>query len=255
MNKLENFHDELNFRELGGYETVEHTHIKHGLFYRGACLGWFSQKERKAFQKLGIRYVLDLRTRDEAAKMPDPVMTDVENIRHSGVVSKGGEEIDFSPKGMSQTGLDGRQQYEKLMKYYENMPFHNEAFRVLFQQIREGKLPVYFHCATGKDRTGVAAMLILLLLGADEKTILYDYMLTNDYRKDEIQRIFQANQKQTEDPYGEKLLMMRAGVLEETGQNVLQFIKNKCGTYEKYFDTEYGYTIEDIADFRKKYTE
>ena len=38
-----------------------------------------------------------------------------------------------------------------------------------------------FHCAAGKDRTGVVSALLLLLCGVGEKTIVEDYMLTGLY--------------------------------------------------------------------------
>ncbi|HEX4905376.1 MAG TPA: tyrosine-protein phosphatase, partial [Acidimicrobiales bacterium] len=43
-------------------------------------------------------------------------------------------------------------------------------------------LPALFHCAAGKDRTGIAAALVLSVLGVDDETILDDYELTNIYR-------------------------------------------------------------------------
>jgi protein-tyrosine phosphatase len=42
-------------------------------------------------------------------------------------------------------------------------------------------LPTLIHCSAGKDRTGVAAMLILSLLGVPEDVILADYSLSNLY--------------------------------------------------------------------------
>ena len=39
--------------------------------------------------------------------------------------------------------------------------------------------PVVFHCAAGKDRTGILAALILGGLGVDDATICADYDLTN----------------------------------------------------------------------------
>ena len=38
-----------------------------------------------------------------------------------------------------------------------------------------------WHCTQGKDRTGVAALLVLTALGIDEETIRRDYMLTNEF--------------------------------------------------------------------------
>jgi protein-tyrosine phosphatase len=42
----------------------------------------------------------------------------------------------------------------------------------------EAKTPLMFHCAAGKDRTGVAAALLLSLLGVGYEQIIDDYLLT-----------------------------------------------------------------------------
>ena len=57
----------------------------------------------------------------------------------------------------------------------------------MFEDIVAGNMPILFHCSAGKDRTGIAAILILLALGVDEETAMYDYMLTNEYRKEYIE--------------------------------------------------------------------
>jgi protein-tyrosine phosphatase len=43
----------------------------------------------------------------------------------------------------------------------------------------ESHLPLLFHCTAGKDRTGVAAALILRALGVPRETVVDDYLLTN----------------------------------------------------------------------------
>ena len=43
--------------------------------------------------------------------------------------------------------------------------------------------PTVFHCTAGKDRTGFAAALILLALGASRDAVMRDYLLTNDRLK------------------------------------------------------------------------
>ena len=43
---------------------------------------------------------------------------------------------------------------------------------------RPGGLPAVFHCAAGKDRTGVLAALVLGLLGVDDDVIVEDYALS-----------------------------------------------------------------------------
>jgi protein-tyrosine phosphatase len=39
-------------------------------------------------------------------------------------------------------------------------------------------LPLVFHCAAGKDRTGVLAAILLEIVGVDDETIVHDYGLT-----------------------------------------------------------------------------
>lgn len=67
------------------------------------------------------------------------------------------------------------------------MLFGNKAFKELFRALEAGETPILFHCSAGKDRTGVAAMLILLALGASDETICADYERTNLCRKAEIE--------------------------------------------------------------------
>ena len=43
-------------------------------------------------------------------------------------------------------------------------------------------LPAVFHCLWGKDRTGVAAALLLSALGVSQADVVDDYMLTEQYR-------------------------------------------------------------------------
>jgi protein-tyrosine phosphatase len=45
---------------------------------------------------------------------------------------------------------------------------------------RPGTSPLLFHCAAGKDRTGVLAAVVLGVLGVDEDVIVADYVLSAD---------------------------------------------------------------------------
>jgi protein-tyrosine phosphatase len=54
--------------------------------------------------------------------------------------------------------------------------------RILTDLADESRLPAVFHCAAGKDRTGIVAALLLSVLGVPEEDILDDYELTSRYR-------------------------------------------------------------------------
>ena len=45
-------------------------------------------------------------------------------------------------------------------------------------------LPLLFHCTAGKDRTGIAAALVLEVCGVHRKTVLDDYEMTNQLRSE-----------------------------------------------------------------------
>jgi protein-tyrosine phosphatase len=51
--------------------------------------------------------------------------------------------------------------------------------RVLQFAADHHNLPMVFHCTAGKDRTGLAAALLLLALGVPEETVIADYTLSN----------------------------------------------------------------------------
>jgi protein-tyrosine phosphatase len=60
----------------------------------------------------------------------------------------------------------------------------SERFAELFEHLIESGAPSVFHCTAGKDRTGVAAALVLLALGVRRDVVLADYLLTNELVRD-----------------------------------------------------------------------
>ena len=63
--------------------------------------------------------------------------------------------------------------------YYDN--YGKTACKNFFSMLadKENRLPLYFHCAQGKDRTGFLATLFQALLGCSKEDILRDYLLSN----------------------------------------------------------------------------
>lgn len=229
--------------------------IPYHTFYRSGSLSRMNEEEIEEFKTLGIKYILDLRSKRETDMYPDPYFEGVKYLRHSGVQIKAGKDIDFSPTGMRQMGLNGKEQFYKLKHvYYRNIPFENEAFHVLIDNVVDKKVPIIFHCASGKDRTGVAAMILLALLGVDEETIIKDYLLTNEILKDRIEAELEKSKDLIkQDPDIIKLLRMIEGVIEEIGREVISAIKDKYGTFENYFLEEYGLDDKKIAELRDYY--
>lgn len=256
MARLDQFRDEVNFRDLGGYRASDGRAIKHGLIYRSGGLYRMDERERKEFERLGVRAVMELRTTGEIEQEPDPVFDGVRQVHYAGHEFGEGAEIDFSPEGMHRLGDGARDQYDKLVGYYRTMAFDNEAYRNLFELLETGEVPVVFHCASGKDRTGVAAIIIMLALGVPEETILADYMLSNEYRAKKIAESYEEYADHiAADPLAEKLTMLENGVLLETAEMVLDSFIERYGSYEAYLEAEYGLAPARIEALRDRYLE
>lgn len=249
----------VNFRGLGGYTGDGGRVIVSGCFYRGGEMESVREdpKDWASLESLGIRTVLDLRSRGEAEAFPDPVPHGADYIRLCAMHFPDGSDLDFSPQGMQST----RKRMEEYMAslplteqagqglamFYRLMPFGNPAFQELFRILEEGRVPLLFHCTAGKDRTGVAAMLIMLVLGCSREDAVFDYMLTNECRKEIIEEAVR-NRKDIEPGVSEKMIREMYGVSRTNADATLDIILEKYGSFDTYFEKEFGLD----SDRRKK---
>lgn len=169
--RIIDFQGGTNFRELGGYPSVDGRHVKYGHFYRGGTLHDLkSDEDRARLDGLGLKLVLDFRSTGECRVSPDYVPDGAGYCQISAMRYDNGDEVDFSPEGMKRVEkefafLNDLSIIDSLKSYYARMPFNNPAFQAVFDALENEDVPLLFHCTSGKDRTGVGAMLILLALG------------------------------------------------------------------------------------------
>ncbi|MBQ6478653.1 MAG: tyrosine-protein phosphatase [Erysipelotrichaceae bacterium] len=235
------FKDALNFRDLGGLESKDGRKVRCGFFFRGAGLAYFNEEELDEFKKLKVRTIMDLRSLAEIRTIPDPMIDGALYIQHNGLVVEGSEDIDWSPAGMRKIGGAAERQLEQIRGYYRTIAFNNEAYRIMLKEIWERHVPIYFHCMTGKDRTGVAAMIILMALGIKEEEIRKDYLLSNLYRKKILEESLADIETEAKGhPELKKLITIQDGVAEETFDTVVNAIIGKYGNYDRYLEEEYG---------------
>ena len=255
MRKLP-FRSIVNFRDLGGYAGSDGRRIKKGLLYRSGGLYLLNEEEFRRFRELKIGFVLDLRTRGEAEAQPDPQLPGVRLLQHSGLNHKSGAEIDFSPEGMARVGGEGQEQLRQFLGYYEELPIENDSFQILLQEMGRLSAPILFHCASGKDRTGVAAMLVLYLLGAAPDTIMEDYMLSNDFLRENIAReLAQRAELVEKDPAAKMLSLMKEGVVWEAGRLAMDAILHAAPDAFSFFEKEYGLPADAVRRIRDFYLE
>ena len=127
---------------------------------------------------------------------------------------------------------------------------HNGAAQRAYRQFLlllsdKQNLPCLFHCTAGKDRTGFATALVLLLMGADCDLIMSDYLRTNDEEADpQLMKEFNAMSDQTKKDV-QPLITAR----EEYMTISLNEIE-KLGGIEAYCLNQLKLTEEQIASIR-----
>jgi protein-tyrosine phosphatase len=163
-----------NFRDLGGYETEGGSRVRTGRLYRSDSLSYMSDDDvRHVLEVLGVRSVIDLRGHSEVSKFTHgPLGTVGVRVSHIPII----DETRPPPEGWD----DVRERSLDDLYLLMLDRFADRFIAVLRIISDEEAQPLIFHCAAGKDRTGLVAMLVLGLLGVDPDVIAVDYGLTDE---------------------------------------------------------------------------
>jgi protein-tyrosine phosphatase len=196
----------LNLRDVG--QHVNHlsgTHLlRPGLFFRSARPDTATPADQAVLKDhLGIKTIIDLRTptehAEQARKHPGP-LPQIEGVEYVY--------INFNGSSYS-NALIGKLSYWNTAKLYGLyvLGYRKEAISVLGTNVMAArglaglaedslrfcqaevkqvfdvlcqaeKWPVLVHCTQGKDRTGLVVLLVLMLLGVEERVIGADYRLS-----------------------------------------------------------------------------
>jgi hypothetical protein len=160
-----------NFRDLGGYRTVDGSTVRWGRLYRSDDLARLAPDEIVRFSQLGIRTVIDLRRPaelEEHGRIPDVTAV---TYRHVCLLHPRWDQDEFDTPGQRIEYV--AQRYIEIAETARDGL--GEALRVISDA---ANAPLVFHCLAGKDRTGVLAALTLSLLGVDDADVAADYALS-----------------------------------------------------------------------------
>lgn len=238
-----------NFRDMGGLTTQDSRKVKHGLLFRSGHLANATPHDLNTLQHhLQIKTIFDYRDKIEIVRAPTPPLEQVKLINVPAIQENSPIKI-----GSLQT-LFFEHSKEQLItdfsSFYTSMSFNNPSFKRLMQEVARGDGPLLHHCTAGKDRTGVGAALIYLLLGVDEEQITKEFLLTNELNKQSTPEWAMAYIE--EHGYDERFHLLH-GVYAQLIESVFIAIKQKYGTYDTYFFHEYGFGAKQVEAIRAKY--
>jgi protein-tyrosine phosphatase len=160
-----------NARDLGGLAGA-HGPIPPGRFVRTATLSHATEDDKQALLRRGVTLDIDLRTELEIEQSRDPLADDPRfHYEHISLLG---------------TGLLEWLRHARLDEAYtEVLAHHQGQLREVFHSLaahQDGA--VLFHCAAGKDRTGIVAAILLSLAGVDHEAIVHDYAISSHYLRE-----------------------------------------------------------------------
>ena len=223
----------MNFRDLGGYKTVDGGRIKWGKIFRSDNLARLSDMDQVKLKNMDIKRVCDFRTAAEVKKSPDkfpgsnspkylhlPVIHgEFDNIMLFDRIKNGDVEwisTDFMIKG-----------------YINNLEKFADTWAEVIKQLTHPEnLPLVFHCTAGKDRAGTCAALILLVLGVPEQTVIEDHSLSNIYIAKALDKIYNYIKSLGIEP---KLVTPYFTAPKQCIISLIHHIKNTYGSANNYF--------------------
>lgn len=273
-----------NVRDMGGYPAADGKTIKKGLLIRSGNLAKLSDEDKKTLEDIyHLKHIYDFRSELQHTSSPDKEVNgaeyhwikvnedssiDTSDLSHAGEFQINNGELNaekvaeypfskriktalrYDEKYAAEGGING------MTKAYITNEDSQKGFSEFLKSVVDNAGDaVLWHCAAGKDRAGVATVLILSALGVDKETILDDYQLTNIYNRDLLNAL--RTELQQYDPSEETItrVLEVAGVTRKNMEEVFDLIDSKYGGMDAYLHNQMGLTDEDLQKLRAAYLE
>ena len=268
------FDGTINTRDLGGYSTKDGKTIKYKRLIRTDHLENISEKDAEIFADVyKAKYEVDMRSTNEIkidyqTKIPSitfihlPVQEFhkgehlVTPIKHLKVENKAIQStIDYLLQ-MSVTG-DMSKAFEVVYRGFLS-PFGQKNYAAFLQLCKNNKEgAILFHCSEGKDRSGLAAALLLYCLGVSKEDIIYDYLKTNEYTKEKAQQRedYLRNVANIKDEVVINSIKMVCGVRLNWLEAAFDEIDKIAGDLDTFIRNNLHFSDKDIKELRDNYLE
>ena len=244
-----------NFRDFGGWPSADGKTVRTGLLFRSGQHVEASDEDLAAIAALDIRTVIDLRGEGERARNPCRRVDgwDCEVLFYEGETSSSPPHMDITSE--TSTAAFAR---ERMLAVYTRMPV-NPAMQTMFARYlralveRDGASLV--HCFAGKDRTGIAATLVLHILGVSEADQRAEFLRTNDaptidvLRRQSVPGI-EARLGRTLDEEGIRALLEVHGDFLDRFHEV---VRDKYGSLDAWLEAEIGVDDSLRERLRERY--
>lgn len=242
-----------NMRDLGGLKSENGKTIKNNLLFRCGELYEISQNDIDFLHSNNVKAIIDFRDLSECRIKKDSRIDGIDYYSFPALPPLNMPEDEKErEKFIAKWNEHPKEVFMNLYKELSSSSESTEAYTKFFEVILslKGKA-VLWHCTQGKDRTGVAAILLLTALGVSKEDCLKEYFLTNDVMKTEYENLVQSGISK------EKLHIMKIVlfVMEECIMTYINELEKRYGSIKNYIINILHITEEEIIQLRKDYLE
>lgn len=167
-----------NFRELGGYRGADGNTVRWGKLFRSGAMGGLTDSDYNELEGFDITTIVDFRTAQE--RNAEPTLwqhPNTELLAWNSQLNIAAFGDVFREPGITAEKVEAA----TAALYPEILEAMTIPYTALFDRLAASDAALVFNCTAGKDRTGVAAALILTALGVNRETIIEDFMLSDVY--------------------------------------------------------------------------
>lgn len=248
-----------NARDLGGYIGAGGRRVETHRLLRTGKMFDLPESDIEYLQAYGVNQIIDLRTESEIKKWPDTPIPGAQHIKlsvHGGSTSGVDQRLQQLRDSYDRDQYAGFKtmchQYTKSTMSKHAQRTYHEVFEALANN-EEGA--TIFHCSEGKDRTGLAAVGILYILGVDLETIRQDYLFSNQMLNNYRAKMDQKIAKEGGNSILRAAVRSLGSVANEYLDTALLLMKENYGSIDNYLEQALGVDQELKRRLRDLYLE
>ncbi|WP_424214077.1 tyrosine-protein phosphatase [Streptomyces sp. BI20] len=251
-----------NLRDLGGTPLADGRSIRPGVLLRSGQLDRLDLAGDPTVAALGLGTIVDFRTEAERVDHPDRTPEGVRNLVGdvfadkvaAGEMAAAAQLKDLlRDPALAERELGGGKAqalFGDIYRGFVTSESARAAYRMFLTEVAdEAAGPVLFHCTAGKDRTGWAATIVLTLLGADEETVMAEYMSVNAAVREAFAPMIEGFVAAGGDP---EIVLALIGVDPAYLRAALDEVELRHGSMDKYVREALGVPDETVAALRAR---
>ena len=235
-----------NFRDFGGYNNENNLQTQWGRLYRSPSLSFATTTDMKILDALKIKTVIDFRADNERLGYPYkhiakqtfslPLRDNPTSFFLDKILSK----------QMKKNDVIVAQQDNLSFIMEHNADYFEQMFDILTNKTN---YPVVISCSSGKDKTGVVAILVLTALGVDREQVISDFLLSNELTNYDL---FIPNPKiYFSDTDVQETMTAMLSAHQEVITYVIDRIVKQYGSVDKFLENELKLTPQKRAKLKE----